>query len=336
MALDRRRFVTALAASAGLWACAARRGSSSGAVEWNGFAPIGGIDQWISIRGNSAHNPVLLFLHGGPGEALSPFPEIFAPLRENFTVAVWDQRGAGKTFGAHHSDASEMTLERLVADTAEIAEMLKQRLGKRRIVLAGQSWGTVLGLNTVRAHPELFSAYVGTGQAVSWSRAVPIQERYARAKAEAAGDTQALQDLAAAQRLPLSDMARTAPLRRWIFPPADTAFLDRERAFVGPQPPASGPIADWVNGFGFSAGALTPYVLAFDGDEVARNIEIPIVIIQGRDDHITPFELAAQFEAKLRTRSNAFVAIDGGHFACYTNAAAFAQALTDHLRPLAR
>lgn len=69
------------------------------AVNEQGFVPIGGIDQWIAIQGSNANNPVILFLHGGPAEAQSPFLKEFLPWEQQFTVVNWDQRGSGKTYG---------------------------------------------------------------------------------------------------------------------------------------------------------------------------------------------------------------------------------------------
>jgi predicted alpha/beta-fold hydrolase len=64
------------------------------------FVPIGGIDQWITIKGGNRNNPVVLFLHGGPGDALSPFADaMFAGWEKDFTLVPWDQRGAGRTYG---------------------------------------------------------------------------------------------------------------------------------------------------------------------------------------------------------------------------------------------
>ncbi|MDQ8758166.1 alpha/beta hydrolase [Sphingosinicella sp. LHD-64] len=308
-------------------------GETEGSTD--GFVPIGGIEQWLSIRPAGPADPVLLFLHGGPGEAMSPFASLFDPWRHAFTVALWDQRGAGRTFGRDRAGQGEMSLTRLTADTIAIAEHLCARLGKTKIVLAGQSWGSILAWNTIHARPDLFSAYVGTGQSVNWGRSIISQERYARARATAADDREALAALDAAQRLPISDMARTAPLRRWIMPPADLAFLEEQRRFVGARPhPETGPVGDWVAGFGFSAEALTPAVVAFDAYASGPSAAIPVVVIQGRDDHITPTDVAERFVSDLAAPAKAFATIEGGHFACYTNAQAFVGALTAHVRPL--
>lgn len=228
-----------------------------------------------------------------------------------------------------------MSLTRLTADTIELAEHLRQRFGRDKIVLCGYSWGSVLGWTAIRARPDLFSAYVGTGQAISWTRSIASQETYARAQATAAGDEAALSELEAAQRLPITDFARTAPLRRWIMSPADRAFLDAQRAFVGTPPfPESGPVAEWVNGFTFSAQALSAATLSFDAYGNSPVADLPVVFIQGEDDHVTPTEVVHRFAEDLRAPAKRIVTISGGHFACYTNAQGFAGAIATHVRPL--
>lgn len=331
-----RRDVLRMIASAPLAGIALPAIATARAAPADGFVPIGGIDQWLSIRPAAPADPVLLFLHGGPGEAMSPFASLFDPWRRAFTVALWDQRGAGRTFGHNRTGQGEMSLARLTADTIAIAEHLRDRLGKAKIVIVGQSWGSILAWSAIHTRPDLFSAYVGTGQAVSWGRSIASQERHARAQATTANDREALTALDAAQRLPLSDMARTAPLRRWIMPPADQAFLEEQRRFLGPRPfPETGPVGDWVAGFGFSAEALTPEVVAFDAYASGPAAAIPVVVIQGRDDHVTPTDVAERFVSDLAAPAKAFVTIEGGHFACYTNAEAFAEVLVARVRPLA-
>ena len=130
------------------------------------YVKIGGLEQWITIRGEDRKNPVLLFLHGGPGDATNPWGYAgFRNWLKYFTVVQWDQRGAGRTFGRNGAAAaSTITIERMVQDGVELAELLSKRLQKDKIVLVGHSWGSILGVFMAKARPELFYAFVGTGQ----------------------------------------------------------------------------------------------------------------------------------------------------------------------------
>jgi pimeloyl-ACP methyl ester carboxylesterase len=125
---------------------------------------IGGVDQWLLIRGHDRSRPVLLFLHGGPG-----MPAMFLAhacqreLERSFVVVHWDRRGAGKSYSAG-VDARALNVRQVLDDTFEVSRLLRQRFGQDRIYLVAHSWGTYLGLLAIREHPEYYSAYVGMGQ----------------------------------------------------------------------------------------------------------------------------------------------------------------------------
>jgi pimeloyl-ACP methyl ester carboxylesterase len=329
-----RRCILSLLGAAPLAACDRPR-SDTPPVDREEFVPAGGIEQWISIRGASAKNPALLFLHGGPGEAHSPFRSVFEPWERALTVVLWDQRGSGKTYGRNPSKPEDMSLKRLTQDAIEIAELARRQFGQDKLVLVGQSWGSMLAWSAARARPDLFHAYVGTGQAVSWAHTVKGQEAHARTQARLAGDRAAIDEMDRARSLAISSFERVAPFRRWIMPPSDLAYIEMQRKFVGPEPiPQRGDVADWVRGFSFSVQALGSEILAFDAYAMGLEMSIPVFVIQGVDDHVTPSEAAEQFVADLRAPAKAYLAIEGGHFACYTNAKRFAAVLEERILPL--
>jgi len=127
---------------------------------------LGGHDQWISIRGESPDNPVLLYLSGGPGQSDLPFSRVlFEDLAEDFIVVGWDQRGTGKSYPAL-DPVSTLTLDRAIEDTAELSRYLGERFDEERIYLIGESYGTFLGVLTLQRYPELYHGYVASGQMV--------------------------------------------------------------------------------------------------------------------------------------------------------------------------
>lgn len=315
--------------------------ASTRAVEETGFVRIGGIDQWIGIQGNDVRNPVLLFLHGGPAEAQSPFLQQFVPWERDFTVVNWDQRGSGRTYGRNGAatpgmSTPEMALERLCQDAREVAAHACKRLSRKKIILVGQSWGTELGLHVIKRWPELFYAFVGTGQVVSWGLSLQAQERWAQLQTSAAGDQATLQALRDTASLPETDMRRIRAPRKYRMSPSDLEHLKIFQAFAGPPPPATpGDAADWIAGAGFTYPQLAPVEFAFDARKLGLDIPIPFFVIQGQDDHVTSFEAAQAYLAEVHAPRKAFISIAGGHWACFTNAAAFVEALRRNVRPLA-
>jgi proline iminopeptidase len=127
---------------------------------------IGGIDQWASIRGTDKRNPVILLIHGGPGYISMPMSWWFTRgWEEYFTVVQWDQRGAGKTYLLNDPSkiAPTLTPERMIADTEEIAAWARKEFGKDKIFVLGHSWGSYLGLELAKRHPDWLHAYIGVG-----------------------------------------------------------------------------------------------------------------------------------------------------------------------------
>lgn len=149
---------------------------------------LGGYEQWIENRGASTENPVILHLDGGPGQSdLALFRALLEPLHQDFTVVGWDQRGAGKSYGS--LDPETLTLDSVVADTIELTNYLRERFGQEKIYLLTEWWGSVPGILAVQQHPELYHAYIGSGQMVSIRETDRIIYEDLLAYAEANGDT---------------------------------------------------------------------------------------------------------------------------------------------------
>jgi pimeloyl-ACP methyl ester carboxylesterase len=313
-------------------------GAGSRAIDSGEFVEIGGLHQWISIHGKDSRAPVLLFLHGGPGEAMSPFLDLFQSYEEDFTVAIWDQRGSGRTYGRNGARTPGMNLEQFILDTIDVANYLRHRLAKREIVLVGHSWGAALGLQVAKRRPDLFFAFVGCGQPVSLEKSMLSQERYARDVLSNTKDEQGLKALNEAVRLALTDPKRRFATRKFLFGSEDQQFLAREDAFTGHEPfPARGQVADWIAGYSFTSDVLVPKILGKDvADIVGFDVPLPFVVVQGIDDHITPTDVAREYVEKVNAPTKAFVEIRGGHFACYTDPQGLLGTLRKQVLPLCK
>jgi len=127
---------------------------------------IGGHDQAIMIRGKNTQLPVLLFLAGGPGGTELGTMRNDVSLEDHFIVATWEQRGVGKSYPAL-DPVHTLTLDQMIADTHEVTRYLMDRFDEEKIYLAGNSWGTLLGVLAVQENPELYHAFIAAGQMVS-------------------------------------------------------------------------------------------------------------------------------------------------------------------------
>ncbi|MGB6876726.1 MAG: alpha/beta hydrolase [Candidatus Acidiferrales bacterium] len=170
---------------------------SAKGIDEASFVTIGGIPQWVTIRGWDRDNPVLLFLHGGPGDVTNPWSfALFAPWEKHFTVVQWDQRGAGRTLRKNGpAIAPTITVDRIVQDGIELSAYLCKHLRKSKIILVGHSLGSIIGVLMARAKPGLFYAYVGTGQVADSAKNSFVAYDELLAKARAVGNQQAFNEL---------------------------------------------------------------------------------------------------------------------------------------------
>jgi len=129
---------------------------------------IGGVDQWLHIRGRKRNNPVLLYLHGGPGSPIiGTMDATMRPWEDYFTIVHWDQRQSGKSYYPANDDFEPLSVQRFVDDTEEIIHYLLKELKQDKLFLLGHSWGSVLGMHMARHWPECLHAYIGVGQIVN-------------------------------------------------------------------------------------------------------------------------------------------------------------------------
>jgi pimeloyl-ACP methyl ester carboxylesterase len=157
--------------------------------------PVNDIQQWVLIRSENVTNPVVLFVHGGPGTSwLTLMRKNTRRLEQYFTVVNWDQRGAGKSFAAGRADA-HMTIGAFVDDLVALSSYLAKRFHKNKILLVGHSWGSVLGVIAASRRPDLFSAYVGIGQMSRMAESELLSYTWTLEQAERAKDQSSVKKL---------------------------------------------------------------------------------------------------------------------------------------------
>ena len=155
------------------------------------LAPVdlGGVRQWVLVRGVDRTKPILLFLHGGPGMPMTYLAHAFQrPLEQDFLVVQWDRRGAGKSYSPEIHPTTLRTSQEL-ADAQQLIAWLQARYGRRPVIVVGHSYGSYLGVALARARPDLVRAYVGVGQvACSDAEEHAIQDQWLSRQATAAAD----------------------------------------------------------------------------------------------------------------------------------------------------
>jgi pimeloyl-ACP methyl ester carboxylesterase len=268
---------------------------------------LGGVPQWVLVRGRSTRNPVVLFLHGGPGMPAMYLAHAWQrPLENDFVVVQWDRLGAGKSyFGEIRS--RHLTVRRLLDDTYELVNVLRGRFQQDRIILVGHSWGSYLGMLAVRERPDLFRAYVGVGQLTGQGRGdsavARLQQAFIRREAARRGVSEAARELDAQGR---------EVVEKWVFRfggelRGATSWWPLMR--IGLQAPeyTLGDVFRVQKGLALYSRGLAYNVPA---DTLRLNVtavQVPVFIVAGRYDYVTPSELAERYFAQVRAPKKAFV-----------------------------
>ena len=243
---------------------------------------------------------MLLFLHGGPGDAINPWAYAgFGGWSKHFTVVQWDQRGAGRTFGKNSgAPPGSITVARMAQDGIELAELLRRELGKDKLLLVGHSFGSILGVFMVKARPELFHAFVGTGQvADSAAQLCRGVRRRCYRKPQTLGDQQAIRELREIGSPPYANGRGYGVQRKWSnrFEGADL-FLPSTLGLALTAPGSTvRDVLDWFDGQGFSAESLVPETSALEATALGGTFALPVFVIQGAEDFTTPTSLARSF-----------------------------------------
>lgn len=147
--------------------------------------PVNGAEQYISMRSEKEHAPLLLYLHGGPGDAALPLVLKFhKELEEFFTVVVWEQRGAGKSYYPF-TETSEITIDTFIEDIHQIILFLLKKFNEEKVFLVGHSWGSVLGIRFISKYPEYVHTYIGCGQVVNMKKSCRSAYDYVMENADA-------------------------------------------------------------------------------------------------------------------------------------------------------
>ncbi|MFJ7726161.1 alpha/beta fold hydrolase [Neobacillus sp. NPDC097160] len=303
------------------------------------YVKIGGIDQWITIRGESRNNPVLLLVHGGPASTYTIFSPLLRLWVKHFIVVQWDQRGAGKTFGKNGKDGSgAITFDRLAQDGIEVAEYLCDQLGHQKIILIGSSAGSLIGIMMAKLRPDLFYAYVGTDQnapdsenllytlTVNALRGAGLTKGVQLLEKMGSDQSQwSRKDFDKRNRL-LVKTIRDVPnmITDLILPSMLSSPEHKIRDMM-----------DIFKGMSYSLDHLFDELINFDFKKYGMQFELPVFIFHGDHDIITPTELAIAYYDEIEAPHKEFVLIkNAGHLACFARPNQFLDELTKRVRPL--
>lgn len=308
---------------------------------------IGGIRQWITVRGRDRRNPILLLIHGGPAAPELPNRYLFeAPWTDYFTVVEWDQRGSGKTFELNDPQkvAPTMSEERIVADAEELVAYLRTTYSKKKIFVMGHSWGTVVGMKLAQRRPDWLYAYIGVGQIINMREGETIGYDWALSQARKAGDAQAVNELTAIAPYPEADGAipvgKIGVERAWsvrygglTHGRAGYDFWENAEKLSPDYSQADFKAID--QGSAFSIPKLLPDLAATDFTQL-KQLHCALIIFAGRYDFTTPTEPVKRWFDRLSAPKKRFVWFDNSaHMMFAEEPGRVLMHLVEDARPLA-
>jgi pimeloyl-ACP methyl ester carboxylesterase len=308
---------------------------------------IGGIKQWISVRGNNPANPILLFIHGGPGSPMMPESWIFQrPWEDFFTVVQWDQRGSGKTFSASgRQPDTSMTLEQMQADTEQLIDLLRQTYGKKKIFLMAHSFGSVLGVRVAQHRPDALYAYIGVGQMVNARRNETVGYEETLAQAEAVGNQTAIEELKALAPYPSADgslppLSKISVERKWDVALGGMRYgrtTDPETAIRSLSPAYSDfDVQSAELGEASSVAILLPQLISVNFDNISA-FKCPVFFFAGATDRTTPTILVETFYKHIHAPVKKFFKIDrASHDVVFDSPGEVLVDLVRDIRPLSQ
>jgi proline iminopeptidase len=308
---------------------------------------IGGIDQWVSVRGADLRNPVLLHIHGGPGYVSMPMSWWFSRgWEEFFTVVQWDQRAAGKTYLLTDPErvAPTLTPERMIADAEEIALWARKELGKDKIFILGHSWGSFLGLQLAQRHPEWLYAYIGVCQLIDGPESERRGWRFAMDAARREHNAKAVRELEAIA--PYASPGAIIPIkhiyveRKWVgyyggvMAHRQDNLADSALANLSPDYSDQEITRIW-EGNKFATPYLLPEVVALNLT-THRQLSVPLVLFLGRHDRNVNAEVAAAWFETVQAPEKHLVWFEhSGHLPMTEEPGKFLMSLVRYARTIA-
>jgi pimeloyl-ACP methyl ester carboxylesterase len=286
------------------------------------FVRLGGLDQWVHIRGEHRSNPVVLMLHGGPGMsyATPTWTRTFRAWESSFTIVQWDRRGVGKTFARHGSKgAGVMTFAQLTDDGLALAAMLRARFPASPLILLGHSAGSVVGLHMVARRPDLFAAYVGTDQIVDMTRNEIMSYEALQTRLMAGRDAEALRAFARIGPPPYATLGAWSRKQALIMQSDGTSPRFRLWAMLTMPRHSLRDVYGLIAGHFFSARTLFAELIQFRALDLGPRFGLPMYFLQGGADIMTVTALVAEFVESISAPAKELVVLKGGpHLAMVT------------------
>ena len=307
------------------------------AVDEKSFIELGGEKQYVEITGVSSKNPVLLFLHGGPGWPQTPHLRYFnSDLTKSVILVAWEQSGCGKSY-MNNPEPKNLSLEQLISDAHQLTQILKKKFGQKKIYLAGFSWGSVIGLHLIQRYPEDYAAYFGISQIIDINRSINLSREWIEQQAKLKGDKKMEQLVT---QLKNKDTSLCKNQLECFFKKYEL-LSEYGGHIYKKESEAEITVAetkyedyknyDWLKGFMYSASRLGNAIFSTDFT-ATTSVDVPIYFFVGRHDWSLPAIVTEEFVNKLTAPKKEIVWFENsGHESLEEEPAKFNKEIIDRI-----
>lgn len=268
------------------------------------YVTLAGIEHYLLHYKSKPEDPVLLFIHGGPGQTESFFAFVVEEYAErNYNVVYYDQRGAGKTWLKNKK--SKPNTEILKSDLLEIVLYLKKIYCKDKIAILGHSWGSVLGSMFALEHPGHTLCYIGCGQVIDIMENERIGYAVLKETVEKSGNAKDIKKLQKIGEYPLDyfDMnvyrkmgqVRSLQGKYGLAQGFGKTVIDlwRRSPIMGPKD-----LLPFMTGMMVNMQVMRE-LMAFDLKKKGNRYQVPVYYVLGEKDCQTPVEISIKYFEKL-------------------------------------
>jgi pimeloyl-ACP methyl ester carboxylesterase len=314
----------------------ANRIVSTDGIEYEGYVDVNGFKQWICVRGENKSKPIILFIHGGPGSPESGMgcKRYQGILEDSFVMVHWEQRGAGKSYDSK-IETDRFAIDIFVNDAISLSEFLRKEYNKDKIFLIGHSWGSVIGIEAISKRPDIYHAYIGTGQLVNAVEQERLSRIFVMDYLKTNGKLREYEQLKNIGDPPYKNTRDDIFLER--------KYLTPSGGWTGPNYSLNALILDVLCCPYYSFG---DYYRAYKGvmyslkasltdeywnialDKSRTTFQIPVFFISGDNDYNTPFSLVEKYYNLITAPKKDFIKFaQCGHLANFENPVEFNNAV---------
>lgn len=302
------------------------------------YIKVNDVKQGMFLQSENVENPVLLYLHGGPGSPEIAFNQKNpSGLEKLFTVCWWEQRGSGISY-RRDTPREAMTIEQMIADTILVANYLRQRFGKDKIYVMGHSWGTLLGVLTVQKVPELFHAYIGIGQVAQPDKSERLAYTFMLNEFRSAGNKKMVRKL---EKFPIDQGAKVS--MEYLSVRSEgmmklgigvmrhcTGMMDCAKMIISYKGYTWREKFNYVKGNIFALNCLWDTILKTDLMKQVPLLEIPVYVLHGKFDYQVSYSIAKQYVQAIDAPMKGFYTFEeSAHSPCFEEAKKMCQILRD-------